>query len=137
MATAIHLILLLIGLSLLLLGVISFISSRRLMADGHQIEATVIENIRSRDSDGSTMYTPAMEYRIDGETKTFTPNGSSNPPAYQIGEKVTLIYGPDKAGDIRIRSYWGVYLASTILLAFALPMLLIGGGYFLFKAGII
>ncbi|WP_418360822.1 DUF3592 domain-containing protein [Sphingobacterium detergens] len=83
------------------------------------------------------MYKPLLQYQLNGKVQTFSPNTSSNPPAYRIGEKVTLIHDPKNADDVRILSYWGVYLASNILLAFALPMLLIGGGYFLFKAGII
>ncbi|MDF2515318.1 MAG: Protein of uncharacterized function [Sphingobacterium sp.] len=137
MATAIHMILLLIGLALLILGVVSFSQARRLMTNGLPVQATVVENIPSRDREGGTMYTPLIEYTIDGSVRSFSPTARSNPPAYAIGEKVSLIYDPDNGKDIRIRSYWGMYLASNILLAMALPMLLIGGGYFLFKAGII
>lgn len=137
MAIAIHLILLLIGIALLVTGILSFIGSRRLNAGGYTVEATVVENIPSRESEGGTMYTPLMEYHIGDKKKTFSPSTRSNPPAYNIDEKVRLIYDPDNADDVRIQSYWGLYLGSIILLAFALPMSLIGGGYFLFKAGII
>lgn len=137
MAIAIHTILLIIGLALLVLGIISFINARRLMTTGDLVQATVVENIPSRGNEGGTMYTPLMEYSIDGSVRSFSPTARANPPAYAIGEKVSLIYDPHNSSDIRIRSYWGVYLGSNILLAVALPMILIGIGYFLFKAGII
>ncbi|WP_197084169.1 DUF3592 domain-containing protein [Sphingobacterium sp. Ag1] len=137
MATAIHMILLIIGLALLMLSIVSFSRARRLMATGSRVQATVVENIPSRGSDGGTMYTPLMEYSIDGSVRSFSPTASANPPAYAVGEKISLIYDPNNSNDIRIRSYWGVYLASNILLAMALPMVLISVGYFLFKAGII
>ncbi|MEI2271733.1 DUF3592 domain-containing protein [Sphingobacterium sp. ML3W] len=137
MAIAIHLILLLIGLALLVMGILAFLSSRRLNVNGYTVEATVVENIPSHESEGGTMYTALMEYHIGDKIKTFSPNARSNPPAYNIDEKVRLIYDPNNANDVRILSYWGLYLGSIILLAFALPMLLIGSGYFLFKAGII
>jgi len=137
MAIAIHLILLLIGLALLVTGILSFIGSRRLNTGGYTVEATVVENIPSHESEGGTMYTPLMVYHIGDKKKTFSPSARSNPPAYNIDEKVRLIYAPDNTDDVRIQSYWGLYLGSIILLAFALPMLVIGGGYFLFKAGII
>ncbi len=136
MAITIHAILLILGGALLVLGILSYSSSRRLIMNGAKIESTVIENIPVRGSEGGTMYKPLLEYQLNGKVQTFSPNASSNPPAYRIGEKVTLIYDGN-TGDLRILSYWGVYLASNVLLAFALPMLLIGGGYFLFKAGII
>jgi len=137
MATAIHTLILIIGLALLTLGIISFGRARRLMTNGSLVQATVVENIPSRGSEGGTMYTPLMEYSINGRVRSFSPTASANPPAYTIGEKVSLIYDPNNSHDIRIRSYWGVYLGSNILLAMALPMVLIGIGYFLFKAGII
>lgn len=137
MATAIHMILLIIGLALLMLGIVSFSRARRLMTNGSLVQATVVENIPSRGSEGGTMYTPLMEYSIDGSVSSFSPTAKANPPAYAVGEKVNLIYDPNNNNDIRIRSYWGVYLGSNILLAMALPMVLIGIGYFLFKVGII
>lgn len=136
-ATAIHAIVLIIGISLLVLGVKSFVNSRKFISDGNKVEATVIENIPSRSNKGSIMYTPLIEYNIKGNTKNFSPNARANPPAYNIGEKIMLVYQPENAKDVRILSYWGVYLGSNILLAIGLPMLLIGGGYFLFKMGII
>ncbi|ULT26805.1 hypothetical protein KUH03_08240 [Sphingobacterium sp. E70] len=53
MAIAIHLILLLIGIALLVTGILSFIGSRRLNAGGYTVEATVVENIPSRESEGA------------------------------------------------------------------------------------
>lgn len=137
MATTIHMILLFIGLALLMLGIVSFSRARRLMSNGSLVLATVVENIPSRGSEGGVMYTPLMEYSIDGSVRSFSPSAMANPPAYAVGEKINLIYDPNNNNDIRIRSYWGVYLASNILLAIALPMVLISIGYFLFKAGII
>ncbi|SDD27181.1 Protein of unknown function [Niabella drilacis] len=137
MATAIHATLFIIGAILIALGILSFRSSRRLILSGTKTEATVVENIPSRDDKGVIMYAPLMEYSTNGEIKTYTPNTGASPPAYNIGEKVTLVYHPQNAKDIRILSYWGMYSGSNILWAMGLPMLLIGCGYFLFKTGII
>ncbi|SJN36344.1 hypothetical protein FM107_08825 [Sphingobacterium sp. JB170] len=83
------------------------------------------------------MYAPLLEYAVKGEKKTYTPNARSNPPAYDIGEKVPIVYSPNNYQKVRIISYWGIYLGSNILFAFGLPILVIGAGYFLFKWGII
>ncbi|MBD1432406.1 hypothetical protein H8B06_06185 [Sphingobacterium sp. DN00404] len=84
----------------------------------------------------SIMYAPLLEYDVKGERKTYTPNARAIPPAYDIGEKVPIVYSAKNYQNVRIVSYWGIYLGSNILLAFSLPMLLIGAGYFLFKWGI-
>lgn len=136
----IHGILVLIGMVLVLLGTQLFFSSRKFRKTGIKTQATVIDNmaVQSRDDNGtSIMYTPLLEYEVKGERKTYVPNAQSNPPAYGIGEKVPIVYSPKNYQNVRIISYWGIYFVSNILFALGLPMLLIGGGYFLFKWGVI
>ncbi|NQD71468.1 DUF3592 domain-containing protein [Sphingobacterium shayense] len=140
MGVAIHGLLVLIGLALVALGIQMFLSSRQFREAGIRTFATVSDNIamESRDNSGtSIMYAPLLEYIVNGEKKTYTPNARSNPPAYNIGEKVPIVYSPKNHQNVRIISYWGIYLGSNILLAFGMPILVIGCGYFLFKWGII
>lgn len=140
MTDIVHGIILLIGLALVTLGFKLFLSSRKFVITGIKTQATVIENIptQSRDREGSAiMYTPLLEYEANGKKTNYTPNTHSNPPAYNIGEKVMIVYSPKNAFDVRIVSFWGIYLGSNILLAMGLPMILLGGGYFLFKWGFI
>ena len=140
MADIIHIILLLVGLALLILGINLFIHSKKLLNTGIKTEATVIDNVpvQSESKNGSSiLYTPVMEYKVKGDLKTYIPNSSSNPPAYEIGEKVPIVYSAKNPASPRIISFWGVYLGSNILFITGLPMLLTGAGYFLFKMGII
>ncbi len=140
MTDIIHGILLIIGLALLVPGIALFLSSRKFLTTGIKTEATIIENIpmQSRDHKGTAiMYTPLLEYEANGNKLHYTPNTRSNPPAYNIGEKVVIVYSPESVFHVRIVSFWGIYLGSNILLAMGLPMILLGGGYFLFKWGII
>lgn len=140
MADMIHGILVLVGFVLLVLGIQLFISSCKFVANGIKTQATVIDNIAiSSQSDAGTsiMYAPLLEYDVKSEKNTYTPNSRSNPPAYDIGEKVPIVYSKKNSQNVRIVSFWGVYLGSNIMFAFSLPMLLIGTGYFFFKWGII
>lgn len=140
MADMVHGILILIGSVLFGLGIQMFFSSRKFREAGIKVQATVIDNIavESHDSKGtSIMYAPLLEYDVNGKKATYTPNARSNPPAYGIGEKVLIVYSLKNHHDVRIVSFWGIYLGSNILLAFSLPMLFIGIAYFLFKWGII
>ncbi|MGO1245160.1 MAG: DUF3592 domain-containing protein [Sphingobacterium sp.] len=140
MGVVIHGLLVLIGLALVALGIQFFLSSRNFRETGVRTLATVRDNIamESRNNSGtSIMYAPLLEYAVKGEKKTYTPNARSNPPAYDIGEKVPIVYSPNNYQKVRIISYWGIYLGSNILFAFGLPILVIGAGYFLFKWGII
>lgn len=140
MATTIHGVVVLLGLVLIAVGIQLFFSSRKFVANGIKTTATVIDNIALTSSDDggtSIMYAPLLEYDVKGKKESYTPNSRSNPPAYAIGEKVPIVYSRQNYQNVRIVSYWGVYLRSNVFLAFGLPMLVIGGGYFLFKWGFI
>lgn len=140
MGLLLHGLIALIGLALIVLGIQLFFSARKFRATGVKTYATVTDNILTASSshkNTAMMYTPLLEYKVNGQKRTYSPNASANPPTYHIGEKVTIVYHPQNAYDVRIVSYWGIYLGSNILLAFGVSMLLIGGGYFLFKWGII
>jgi len=69
--------------------------------EGTQAPGEVISLTTSCDDDGCA-YAPIVSFKTrDGITVTFESIYSSNPPAYDIGEKVTVIYLPDmpeKAG---------------------------------------
>ncbi|GAA4442312.1 hypothetical protein GCM10023091_28890 [Ravibacter arvi] len=136
MSDLIHGILLVLGLVLVVLGGRLFIASRNLLATGTKTYATVIDNVRTQSRDGhgtSVMYAPVFEYEANGQKKTYVPNTRSNPPAYDVGEKVPIVYSSENASHVRIVSFWGIYLGANILFAMGLPMILLGGGYFLFK----
>jgi len=62
----------------------------------------------------------------------YTSGISSRPPAYEIGEKVKLIYSPQQIDDVKTISFWGLYRWSVILLMDASPLLVIGGAYLLY-----
>ena len=68
--------------------------------DGSQAPGEVISLVTNCDDDGCA-YAPIVSFKTrEGKTITFESTYSSNPPAYDIGEKVTVIYAldaPDKA----------------------------------------
>jgi len=111
-----------------------------MLAKGVYGNAVVTENklVRSTDEKGSSMmYQPVMEIKSGNQTFSYSPNFRSNPPQYKVGEKVPVVFEAANPQSARIVSFWGLHLGSLILMVFALPMLTIGGGYVLFKYGII
>lgn len=132
--------LLLLGIGLLVMAIWQYTKTKTLLHTGIRTEATVVENVLVEsvsDQGTSMMYQPIMEYVVNGIRQKYVATMKSNPPSYTIGEKVTIIYTETDPQDVRIVSYWGLHLASIILLAFAMPILTICGGYFLFKVGLI
>lgn len=140
MSAAIHWSLLILGLVLLGFSIAQYIKTKKMMATAIYGDATVIENrlVTSRDDRGSSiLYQPVMEIKYKDKTFSYSPNFRSNPATYKIGEQVPVVFEASDPQSARIVSYWGIHLATLILMIFALPMITIGGGYVLFKYGLI
>ncbi len=106
--------------------------TKDLLNNGIKTTATVVDMITVTGDKGNT-YKPVFEYRDQSNNlKTFEVEVSSNPPAYKIGEKQKIIYSPEESDLVKTVSYWGLYRWTIILLSIAMPLLIIGGGYFLY-----
>lgn len=137
MADMIHGGLLLLGGILLLVAIWQYQRSKQLVLTGIRTQAIVIENVAVRMDDGIS-YKPRLEFVDFSNTKQyFDTRIRSNPPQYSIGEKVNIIYEKENPENAKIIGYWNLYLATIILLVFASPLIIIGGGYFLFQMGIL
>lgn len=80
---------------------------------------SVVEVESRRDSDGDTLFYPVFEFTTaEGEDIQFRSNSGSNPPSHDQGEEVEIYYDPDQPYDARENSFSGLWMLSTILLAF-------------------
>lgn len=108
--------------------------TKELMHSGIKTTATVIDLIEISGDDGYT-YKPVFEYKDRNDTSfTFKSDVSSSPAPYKIGARVKIIYDRDH-DERKVVSFWGLYRWTIILLCIASPMLIIGGGYFLYARG--
>jgi len=124
----------LIGLFLAYSAYNQYQKTKSLLEKGIKTTA-VVTKFSTHQSDGSTMYTPVFEFKDRSQNKrTFKSGISSSPPAYEIGEKVQLIYDHTNPEKARTISFWGLYRWSVILLMIASPFLVIGGSYLLYSS---
>lgn len=84
-------------------------------------QGSVVELKEETDRDGDTMYRPVIEFRDRaGDTHQFSPKISSNPPSYEEGESVKIVYPPESPEDAILNNWiskWGgVTLVGTIVL---------------------
>lgn len=92
-------------------------------------EGVVVDLIQKRDSKGSSTWSPEVEYRTaDGETRTYVSSSSSNPPAWDRGEKVTLRYDPDNPERVRLDGFMDNWFGPTILGGMGAVFSLVGFG---------
>lgn len=139
MAHTVHWILFSVGLMLLTVSIWQYQRSKNLLANGIKTKGKVTELIPIYDSDdGDYTYKPVFEFKTrQGESRTYTSLSSSRPPAYKVGELVTLVYDKDDLEHVKIESFYGLYIFSVILGCIAAPLLIIGGGYLMYFHGIL
>ena len=125
-------ILFLIGAGLAYGAYSEFSKTRRLLAKGTQTMAVVKDFNVSR-GDNGPMYAPIFEFKDRSQNiQVFESKINSSPPAYQIGDKVKIIYNPSKVNHVKTISFWGLYRGSVIISMIAAPFLIIGGAYLLY-----
>ena len=100
--------------------------TRSFLADAAKAEGTVIELKASRSKD-STTYRPVVRF-IDpnGQTVEFTSSTGSNPPLYQAGQKVEVLYRPTEPRNAKINGFFSLWGVSAIMAGMGGVFFLIG-----------
>ena len=122
-----------LGLVLAYIAVQHYQKTQKLLLDGIRTTAVVSELLTNYDSDDGNTYTPIFEFKDRSNTmKTFKSPISSSPPAYQVGDKVKIIYDRKNNDNVKTVTFWGLYRVSVILMMVASPLLVIGASYLLY-----
>jgi hypothetical protein len=89
---------------------------------GVKVEGTVVRLESSQSTDGVT-YTAVFSYAVDGQSYEVMSGTASDPPLYQKGDVVTLLYDPDNPKSARENSFWDLWGLSLILCPVSIFML--------------
>lgn len=92
--------------------------SYQLVSAGGQVVGTVVE-MEASYSDGSTTYSPVVEYVVDGEVYRFHGGSASNPPAYRVGQEVTMLYDRADPERAQINNFGELWLLPAIFIPLA------------------
>ncbi|WP_322820290.1 DUF3592 domain-containing protein [Chloroflexus sp.] len=122
--------LLVVGLGLLILGWQAFINTSQRMKNTVATQGTVVE-IKPRsvntNSGQRTFFYPIVEFRTaTGETIQFESEAGGNPSAYQIGDRIEIMYNPDQPQTAFINS-WELWLPYTLFLGTGGLLLIVSG----------
>lgn len=98
----------LIGILFIAVGAFLFIRNNNLVKNcTEEAEATVvgIDQELSTDSDNNTtyMFYPILEYKVKGETVQSKMIDGSSSPDYKMGDKITILYNPNKTSEFIIK----------------------------------
>jgi hypothetical protein len=98
------------------------LNSWRLVQSGGHTTGKVID-MEASTSDGSTTYSPVIDYVVEDETYRFRSGSSSNPPAYHVGQRVEMLYDLTDPHKAQINNFWELWLLPIIFI----PIAVIGG----------
>lgn len=122
-----------LNIGILLLAISLFLLKETLvfLKTTERAVGTAIEIIRTGDSDGPR-YKPVFSFKTNtNQEVTYRHIVASSPPGWQIGDKATIAYNANNPSVARLLTYFGVFHWSIVLMAIAMPLLVIGGGYYL------
>ncbi|MGW1744745.1 DUF3592 domain-containing protein [Streptomyces sp. NPDC002092] len=112
------------GALFLVVGLILAGRSVSLLTDGERAQGTVVSlewrtehgsSFHKNRSSGKRMAYPVVEFTsADGEQRTFRDSVGSNPPSYEAGERVEVLYPADSPREARINGFASLWLAPLI-----------------------
>lgn len=114
-----------IGVILLVIAGIVYVREEKFLSTAEQATGTVVDLDRSGGSDGSSAFCPVIEFNTRaGQPVRYYGNVCSNPPDYQIGEQVDVVYDPQDIGHVQMTGFWSQYTGVVVLSCIGLPFLL-------------
>lgn len=129
----IAIVFLLIGLGMLCGGGYWAIQTKGFLEKAVLGEGIVVELVQSQSSD-STTYAPIVHFTTeDGRKIEFVSSCSSNPPAYSIGQKVSVRYDRTHPEKAKIDGFFSLWGGPLILLILGMGFSLFGVGFFAFQ----
>ena len=109
----------LVGGLLALIGVFLFIRTRIFIGNAQEAKGTVIQMVYSRTSSSSGSgggYAPVYQFKtLDGQTIVIQDSLSSNPPRFQVGQEIDVLYESGNPQKARINKWMNLYFVPVLL----------------------
>jgi len=109
---------------MLIIAVVAGVYSARRVASEQSAEGRVVSLAAQRGSEGTVFYYPVVAFTLpDERISTVQISEGSAPPAYEVGQQVTVLYNPDHPNQARIKSIgsalgvWTLTIITGILAA--------------------
>jgi hypothetical protein len=120
-----------IGIVLFLLSLFFLKESLSFLKTTERAVGNVIELEKVNDSDGGYTYKAVLKFKAAmGKEVIFKERGSSKPASWQVGEEAMVAYDPNHPEMARTLTYFSIFGLPMILMAIAMPMLVVSGGFY-------
>jgi hypothetical protein len=119
------------GIGLLIGGFVSVARTRAFIAKAVETTGEVVEleEEPATEPGEPLTYRPVVSFVLDSKQRVrFKSMVHSNPPAYDVGESVSVLYEPNRPHEARIRSFTSLWLLALILIGLGLIFSVLGAG---------
>lgn len=117
-----------VGIAMLAGAFFLYQETRSFLAEAARTEGTVV-NFMQTYSNHAVTYAPVVHFvNRNNEAIVFVSSTATNPPGYEKGEKVEVLYFPAKPQEARINSFFPLWGGSVILGVMGAIFFLIGAG---------
>ena len=119
----------LVGVIFLAVGIFMFVRDANLNKNcKKETQATVVdmEEEFSADEDTEYMYYPIVEYKAGDRTVKAKMDQGSSTPAYDIGEKITILYNPENVEQFKVKGEKATGIISFVMMGLGV-LVTIGG----------
>jgi len=104
----------LVGVAMLIGALFWWMNIHTFLADASRTQGTVIA-LRARHSNNDTTYSPVVAFQLQTQRIEFDSASGSNPPHYQVGETVPVVYPPSNPYQAKIDSFFSLWGGAVIL----------------------
>ena len=108
-----------VGGLLALIGVFLFIRTRIFIGKAQEVKGTLMQMVYSRSSSSSGSgggYAPVYQFKtLDGQSIVIQDSLSSNPPRFQVGQEIDVLYEPGNPQKARINKWMNLYFVPVLL----------------------
>lgn len=95
-------------------------STAAFVREANSVPGIVVDLKPSSGENGGPGYYAVFEFTdTDGAKHQATTNWASSPPAYSVGEHVTILYSPRNTADARVSGFLSLWLTTIIFCAVA------------------
>lgn len=123
-----------LGLLLVAIAVFIWIRTRAFMSTAQEVKGTVTGLISSSGSEGGTVYAPVFKFTtIQGQVVEVAEKTYSNPPEFQTGQVVDILYDPQDPGRARVKKWSTLYFTPLLLAGIGITFGCIGMVLLIFK----
>ena len=102
------------GLPMLLAALFFARRTRRFTRESSRATGVVVQLVEEHD-EGSVTYAPVIRYVADdGISRQFKHHTASRPPAYNVGDRIGILYHRRNRGDARVATTFSLYFVTFV-----------------------